>query len=304
MADVIDLRDFSDDSFVIHFGGDRRGMDATTFAHALTGFTEALRSINRELEPGYDLDVIIEAVGPGSFRARLRAVKKSAGNLFTATAAVGLAGGITVNILSSLIYDKMFPDDPPKITVNVDGVTVEHSGTTIIISKEVFEAKKKVEKSAPVKRHIAETLEAVNRDPHVTSLGITRKLDDPLPEFDIPRTLFPTIIAATRPPEDTKDRTIEVEAQLTVKTAILERSRRKWEFYWNGITIPAPIADPTFFDRLIALEISLQHGDTFSSILRIRQVRDELTGAWKNKSYEVRKVFDVIHRRGEQPGIL
>jgi len=304
MANVIDLRDFSDDSFVIHFGGDRHGMDATTFAHALTGFTEALRSINRELEPGYDLDVIIEAVGPGSFRARLRAVRKSAENLFTAKTAGYVAGNIALGVLTTILTDKMFPDEPPTININVDGVTVVHKGTTVIISKEVFDAKKKVEKSAPVKRHIAETMEAVNRDPHVTSIGITRRLDDPVPEFDIPRVLFPTIIAATRPPEDTKDRTIEVEAQLTVKTAILERSRRKWEFYWNGITIPAPIADPTFFDRLIGLEISLQHGDTFSSILRIRQVRDELTGAWKNKSYEVLKVFDVIHRRGEQPGIL
>ncbi len=105
MTKVIDLRDLSDDSFVIHFGGERRGMDATTFAQALTGFTEALRSINRELEPGYDLDVIIEAVGPGSFRARLQAVKKSAGNLFSVANICGAVGGLTIGVLSTIITD-------------------------------------------------------------------------------------------------------------------------------------------------------------------------------------------------------
>jgi hypothetical protein len=304
MAEVIDLREFSDDRFVIHFGGERGGMDATTFAQALTGFTEALRSINRALEPGYDLDVIIEAVGPGSFRAQLRAVRRSAENLFSAKTTGFVAGNIALGVFTNLVYDKMFPDDPPAIHVTVDGVKVEHKGTTIIVSKDVFEAKKKVENNPTVKRHIAETLEAVDRDPLVTSLGITKSLDDPEPAFEIPRALFPNIVRATRPPEGVKDRTTEVEAQLTVKTAILERSKRKWEFYWNGHVIWAPIDDRTFFDRLLALQISLQHGDTFNSILRIRQVRDEMTGAWKNKSYEVLKVFDVVHRRGQQPGMF
>lgn len=304
MAEIIDLRRFNDDSFVIHFGGAGQGIDATTFAQALTGFTEALKSINRELEPGYDLDVIIEAVGPGSFRARLRAIKKSAGNLFTVAAAGTIVGGIAINVLSAIITQKMFPDEPAKIMVSADGVTIEHKGATVIVSRDVFEAQQKVEKSAPVKRHIAETLEAVERDPKVTSFGITRSLDDPVPTFEVPRLLFPTVITATRPPEDTKAQAIDVEAQLTVKTATLERSRKKWEFYWSGIPIKAPIIDKTFFDRLVALQISLQHGDTFNSILRIHQVRDEMTGAWKNRSYEVLRVFDVVHRRGRQPGMF
>jgi hypothetical protein len=300
MAEVIDLREFSDDSFVIHFGGERHGIDAATFAQALLGFTEAMRSINRELNPGYELDVVIEAVGPGSFRARLRAVKRAAGNLFSTQT---VSGTIILGLLVNFIYDKVFPSEPT-IIVNTDAVIVDYNGKQVVVTKEAMEAKKRIEKNTELNRHVAETIEVLERDPEVTSFGITKELDDPKPAFEIPRALFPTVVAATRPPDDVKNQTVDVEATLTVIKAILQRSSRKWEFYWNGHAISAPIRDDTFFDRLVARQISLQHGDTFSALLRIHQVRDEMTGAWVNRAYEVLKVYEVIARRDEQWGIF
>jgi hypothetical protein len=271
----------------VHFGGRAEAVDARTFAQAILGLTEALRTINREINPGYDLDVEIDAIGHGSFRARLRTVKRSIGNIFSSKG----AEAIVVSVLGAIIYDLIKPENPPQVHVHTDAVIIEHGGKAIVVPKAAMEAKKRVETNTPVRRQVAETVEVLQRDPEISSFGITRSLEDPEPDIEIPRALFPVVVGqAQLAEEEERERTTEVDAELTVIKAILQRSSRKWEFIWNGIRISAPISDESFFDRLTSGAISLHHGDSFIAVLRIRQVRDSVTGAWVNVSYEVMKV--------------
>ena len=62
MADI-DLSEFSGDEFVFHFGGRPSEVDAYTFANTLIAFSEAIREINRQLNPDSKLEITIEGVG-------------------------------------------------------------------------------------------------------------------------------------------------------------------------------------------------------------------------------------------------
>jgi hypothetical protein len=97
VAEIVDIRAFRDDSFVVHFGGREAAIDARTLAQALLGLTDTIRTINREVNPGFEIDIEVDALGPGSFRARLRTVKRSAGNLFSAKGAEAIILSVLVD---------------------------------------------------------------------------------------------------------------------------------------------------------------------------------------------------------------
>ncbi|QQR37917.1 hypothetical protein [Devosia rhizoryzae] len=268
-----------------------------TFGNALVSIAEAIRAINHEVNPGYSLEVAIEAVGPGSFRARLKTEKRSLLNLFSGQTARDLV----IALLATFLWEKVIdPDTPPVITVNSDYVIIEHGSDRIIVPKEAFDHKAEVERSPAVNRHVSKTMEVLEHDPSVTSLGIARNLTDPEPVLDIPRGLFPIIRQNSVPATDDGRRSQEHNAILSVHKAVFERSSRKWEFVWNGFRISAPVLDQTFFDRLENRQLSLRQGDAFRAVLRVNQVYDRLSETWLNESYEVVTVGELVSRKPGQ----
>ncbi|GAL31217.1 hypothetical protein JCM19239_6602 [Vibrio variabilis] len=91
-------------------------------------------------------------------------------------------------------------------------------------------------------------------------------------------------------------REVNEVAELQIKRAILERSKRKWEFIWRGIKISAPVSDQQFYDDFFAHKITVAPGDSLDAILTISQVRDEDTGIYTNSKYEVKTVHRHIPR--------
>ena len=73
---TVDVRKFEGDSIVVHFGGQLTSVDAYTFANSLISFADTVRSINAQINPGQDIDIRLDAVGPGSFKAVIKQVKK------------------------------------------------------------------------------------------------------------------------------------------------------------------------------------------------------------------------------------
>lgn len=132
---TIDLSTFDDDGFVLHFGGRTHEVDALTFGNALVSIAEAIRAINQEVNPGFALEIAIDAVGPGSFRARLKTAKKTLKNLFSGN----IPRDIIIGILSTLLWEKVIsPDEPPQIIINDDSVIIEHGSDRIIVPREAY----------------------------------------------------------------------------------------------------------------------------------------------------------------------
>jgi hypothetical protein len=297
MADV-DLSTLTGDEFVFHFGGRPREVDAYTFANSLIAFSEAIREINKQVNPNTKLEIAIEGVGEGSFRAKLKATATSISGLLRGT----IATGIVLPLLVTYIYDRYLSDDKTNIVINDESYVITRGHDRIILPRSIYDQKQRMRDPAAIERHIARGFSVLDEDPSVTEFGITKNLDDPKPAATIPRQDFPVLsqYAVVQDLEEGQ-RILEQREKLVVLRVILTRSARKWQFVWNGIQISAAITDTQFFDALARHEYEFGQGDVLDVILKIFQRRHEDTGIYINTGYEVSRVFGRQAGPRQQP---
>jgi len=282
---TIDLRTFSDNEFVLHFGGRPSEVDAFTFANSLLAISEALRAINREISPDTSVEIAIDAVGTGSFRARIKKTKRGDGSLLKT-----LGKEIGVTLLAALIAEKAL-HHPTQIIVKDDSYVIESDGDRVILPREVYDAKERLKHPQEIDQHLSRAFEVMEEDHSVTDFGITHSLEDERPAISIPRADFARLSSPIgAEPSDPNHRTVMERTKLVVLRAVLERSSRKWQFAWNGIRISAPIKDASFFERLANREYVFGQGDVLDVLLAIHQKRDDISGAYINDHYEVMEV--------------
>ena len=287
---TIDLRPLAGDQFVLHFGGRPNEVNAYTFANAILAMSEAIREIHSQLNPGFAIEIAIDAVGSGSFRARLKTTGETLASIFKTP-----ARDLLIAVLAAIIYEKAFA---PKMQIIVkdDSYVIERGADRIILSREVYEARAKLKSTDEIDKQISRAFEVLEDDPSISDFGITPEIHDAEPLATIPREQFARLAehVAILQSENPTHRIIEQRTQLIVLKAVLERSDRKWQFVWNGIRISAPIKDPTFYDRLARREFEFGQGDILDVVLAIQQGRDDESGVYMNERYEVTKVFRRI----------
>jgi len=76
---------------------------------------DAVKEANAIINPGYEVEVLVDAIGPGSFRAKVKAVYKGLQNLFSSAN----LKSIVLGVVASYIYQVTISPDT-KIQVNVD----------------------------------------------------------------------------------------------------------------------------------------------------------------------------------------
>jgi hypothetical protein len=243
--------DFEDDTIVLHFGGAEGNIDAYTLADALIGFADMARAISATVDPGTDIELLVEATGPGSFRTRIRRIRKDYGGLLT------IGGTVFWGIVSNYIYDNYVKNDPlPQITVNADGTIVKTGKYTIIVSPVVQSGTEHAKQNPAVQSGLAKTFAALEADENVKDFGITGSIGDPEPKFTIPRAEFPKIGQRPMlPEEEPQSRSTKRRARRFVMKAWLNDAKRKWSFEWNGEPLSAPIGDAKFLDQVDRREV-------------------------------------------------
>lgn len=65
---VVEIAQF-ENSVVIHFDTDDTRINPCTLASTLVGLADAAKAANATLNAGCEIEIIVEALGPGSFRA-------------------------------------------------------------------------------------------------------------------------------------------------------------------------------------------------------------------------------------------
>lgn len=193
----------------------------------------------------------------------------------------------------------MFTSEP-KIVVSDDLVVIESGADRIIIPKNVAEAMERLPNRVQAERHIGRAFAAMEDDPSITEFGLLRHIDDPTPVAIVPRSSFPVLAAPEATEPSDKRRYRDDRTNVTVVRAILEKSARRWQFIWQGIRIAAPIRDTTFFDKLASHEYWFAQGDSLDVLLRVHQIRDDMSGAFLNESYEVLTVYGIRHIERQQ----
>lgn len=294
MTKTLRFDDFEDDTIVLHFGGPEGSIDAYTLAEALIGFADMARAISATVDPGTDIEILVEATGPGSYRTRIRRIKKDYGGLL----AVG--GTLFWGIVSNYIYDNYVKNDPPpQVIVNADGTIVKTGKYTIVITSAIQSGTENAKKNPAVQSGLAKTFAALEADENVKDFGITGSIGDPEPKFNIPRADFPRI--AQRPAkidEEPTSRTTKKRARLFVLKAWLNHAKRKWSFEWNGEPVSAPISDAKFLDQVDRREVLLGAGDALDVELHFKQTYDKTLGVWINDpaSFVVTRVIKAVSR--------
>lgn len=293
--DILRFDDFEDDTIVLHFGGVEGSIDSYTLADALIGFADMARAISATVEPGSDIELVVEAVGTGSFRVRIRRIKKDYGGL------IAVVGAVFWGIVSNYIYDNYVKDDPPpQITVEKDGTVVKTGKYTIVItSSEVHAGTEHAKKNPAVQSGLARTFAALEADESVKDFGVTAAITQPVPKFTIPRAEFPKVARPlARIEQEPKTRSTKRKARLFVLKAWLNHAKRKWSFEWNGEPVSAPISDTSFLDLVDQRAVLLGAGDALDAELSFKQNYDATLSVWINDpaSYVVTKVLRPVPR--------
>lgn len=279
------------DKFVLYFDTPRREISAYALATALVGLADAVREANAAVNPGYQVEVVVEGLSDGSFKATIKTVFTKARNLFSHQAVQAVIWGI----VATHIYEKAIKTDtPPKITVSDSQVIIEIGKDKIIVPRDVYEAKRLVEKSERFNSAVGKMFDAAGADPNVQGLALVEEGKTPQPPFVVHREKF--ALFQTEQPIDESTREIVEITQVEISRAILERGKRRWEFFWRGVKIAAPILDERFFDRFFAHEITIAPGDSLEVALRIVQERKPDSGIYVNVRYEIVEVYQHVPR--------
>ena len=285
---------FSEETIVLHFGGAEGTIDAYTLANAIIGFADTAYAINATIDPGQEIEIVIEATGTGSFRAVIRRLKRSYGGTLST-----IVGTVFWGVVANVVYDATLkpPDPKPQITIKTNEVIIKHGRETVIVSRTVYDLSENAKKNPEVQKGLKKTFESLEADPNVTDFGMTGSIADPHPVVSIPRSEFPLainpIVDIEEPPTE---RTRKERARLIILKAWLNHAKRKWSFEWNGVPISAPVGDKSFLDRLERREHLLGARDALDVEITYRQTFNTELGVYENdpNSFVISRVIRVI----------
>lgn len=280
-----------EDTLVLHFETQGKRINAYTLASTLVAIADAAKAANVALNPGYEIEVVVEAIGPGSFRAKIKAIYKSKPGVLTGQ----ILGAIILGVLGNYVYERTLAlDDTVKIEVNTDEVIIQHGNDRIIVPRNVYDATRQAEKNPNFPKAVSRAFDAISQDENISGFGLTAQIDSPPPEIIIPRAKLHA--ASLQPIETPNNRVVPEIVDLQILKAILQRSKRKWEFMWRGVKISAPVTDEKFYIDFFAHDITIAPGDILSVTLHVYQQKDQNTGIYRNISYEVVHVHNHTPR--------
>jgi hypothetical protein len=279
-----------EDSLVLYFQTPEPRVNAYALAATLVALADSAKAAARTLNGGVELEIVVEALSSGSFRAKITAVTREAGLFFKNQ----VITGVVIGVLASYVYDHTLgKKEPVQVIVNTQEVIVVQGKDRIIVPRGIYEAKELVQKNPFFIRSMDRMLSSTILDERVSGFGIAPSLDSPPPEILLPRELLG--IRDSLEPEP-KTRIVEEDADLYIIKAIMERSSRKWEFKWHGMNISAQIKDPKFYDDFAKHSFTIAPGDEFQARIAIHQKRDDVSGVYSNTKYEVLQVYRHISR--------
>ena len=297
---TVDVRKFEGESIVVHFGGQLTSVDAYTFANSLISFADTVRLINAQINPSQDIDVRLDAVGPGSFKAVIKQVKKGLASLFTSAPQ-------NVFWIIAALYIENSLEGTSTITVSRDTVTIQRGDERIIIPKDAFDGYKRIMEDTEVHQQVSRTFEAVERDEAIENFGLSPSLEDAEPLVQIPRKDFGALIRmpdVLRPDEE-KRRPRTHSATLIVLKPWINASEKKWSFEWNGVPVSAYVQDENFLQKVRSHQIRFGNGDALEVDMGVYEELDESRGVWINdKSSYVIKAVHKFLPIGQEKGLL
>ena len=312
---TVDLTEFDDKGVVLHFDGSGHEVDAITLGKTLVAFSEAAKAIADEAYPDLEIKITIdsESIRPGSLRVFLKIAIVSTTLLLTESPGSAIITSLVLQIMrrnSDSDAEKQTQKEGKNMHINrefkkiiekSDGSrTTEVVRESVIVPVDAYEVLNNIKDESKIDKNISDMTKAISSNNSIETFGISHSLKETEPKVSLEKPDFPKILQNTDPNQNKEGRTIEEDAIIKIHRAIFERSKLKWGFIWNDFKISGPVLDQEFFNLLEERKIAIKHGDVFEATLRIHQVYDEKSGAWKNKKYEIVKLGNRVGRQPDQ----
>jgi hypothetical protein len=284
----------SGEEIVLYFKIDAEGVDAQTFGNALISFDELYRAINGILNPGVEVEIEFIRSDRGSIRAILRSFKKDTETLLEHPFLY-----VIFPFLLSILANTLTSENV-KIVVNDDSYIVKHGSREIVLPRDAQQKATRVERDPSVRRSVRNFFSVVESDPNIKAVDFRRPDVPDEPVIPIEREKFGVLrelpeISEPELPQHKQE--TYYRQRVVVLTAVLEKTKRKWQFLWNGQKIWADIRDDNFFEKLILHEYEFGQGDSLVVDLIAEQELNQFVKAYETKSYHVSKV----HSHGKAP---
>lgn len=282
---IVDVSKF-EDSIVLYFDTKNTTINAYTLASILVSFSDAAKAANSSINAGHEIEVIVEALGEGSFKAQITAVYEPLKNIFSSNT----FKTITLTLLTNFMYERFFSlDNSVNVQIHTEEVIMEKNDERLVIPRHIYDETKKVEKNPKFIQSIDGIFQVMKYDDNINGFGFTESMESGKPQIIIPKEAI--ISDGDVVFESELIRVLPEIVELQILKAILERGNRKWEFMWRGVKISAPITSECFYADFFNHDITIAPGDSLEVKLEIKQVKNEETGIYVNKHYEVVEVF-------------
>lgn len=292
--------DRSGEEILLYFDISTEGLHAQTFGNALLAFDELYRAINAVINPGVEVEIEFIRSDQGSVRAVLKALKKDANDLIEKPLSL-----IVLPFLIAILVTWLM-DQKVSITVNDDSYVVEHGHEQIVLPRDAQQKAERAESDTAVRRSARNFFAICEADPSVKSVDFRSPRAPTQENIPVDREKFQIIREMSNLvfSELEKTRTQNYYRQTVVLlTAVLEKSKRKWQFLWSGQKIWADITDPDFFTKLATHEYEFGQGDQLLVDLVADQELNQVVGAYQNRAYHIVKVHS--HTKGpKQPSMF
>lgn len=283
--------------FALYFQTPEERINAYALASTLVALADAAKAAGRRLDATVDIEIVVEALGAGSFRVKVSAVARASG-LFVKNQ---LITGIVLSVVGSYVYDHtLAKKDHMQVSINTNEVLITNGTDRIVVPRQIYDATETVSRDPAFVRAIDKMLKSSLLDSTVTGFGLTPDSKGPPPGIILPRELL-AIPEENLEIEEAKNRIVEEDCDLYIVKAIMEGSDRKWGFRWRGVSISAPIKDPNFYSDFASHNFTIAPGDEFQAKLAIYQTKDEFSGVYKNVKYEVLNVYRHVSKPRRAP---
>ena len=271
--------------YVFTFGTAENFVKSQTFIDGTEGFVDVLRLIGNRIDALTEIEYYIEAIEPGSVRVNIRGFYKKLNNFVSNN----ILGIIIVSVFANWLSDKLKRDDAPIVQVGSELTQIEINGKIIVIPKDALKYYQSLKNSEDIDRAVKKTFRPIQADPAVNFIGFEFEDEKNKVDFKINR---PEIEVLAKEDEIT-EKTETERAEITIIRAILERSRRKWEFNWNGVKISSAITDAGFYKKFESHVYQIAPGDKLDVDLQIKRRLDRQSGVWEAVYYEITSVWGV-----------
>lgn len=292
----------------VTYKGDFSQVEAAPILQSLLSLVKAFEIAGERLNKYKDrkLTIYITGVGKGSFIVDLDlalSLLDKIRELFlneeaAKTITTGVISGVLSNIIIKLIGNRKthnIEERDNKVIINNQhgNIIILDKGILNLISRDKeldYAITEAIEPLIEIEQVDAIEIDApdikdkiqINGEP-VSKITINRE--------DMPKLLEPNPLLELS--EIIKEEEYKNQA-LTVIKAVFSKSKRKWEFVYNGIKISAHIQDEDFYKDMFNLKYKFLPGTRMICDLKITKAFDEEAHEYINREYIIVKVHNVI----------